>query len=689
MSVTEQLRSYGECVFSPGDWVETRCIQRTTRRIKRDWILAEHLADQADRLAALNAQGVDVYAGANRRIASGSTTDAGVDLCRTVFVDFDHLSDEPGASYDDIACARIAAAGLPLPTLRIFTGHGVHAYWRLASPIRPGEWSEVQNRLIVTLDSDPAIKNPERIMRLPGFANVKDPDHPVDCFILDADPSRIVDLADLLAHCRAAAQVVPVARVDEPGRTQERAAFTDPEKRAVAYAAKWPHCEEPGRNAAAYLHACQLVNDFSVPEDFALGLLRAWNAGNRPPLPDAEIISVMHSAQAYHRFTAGAKRDRGRQQVLPRPCRAGSSVEGAKTTQPGFNLRVVDLDRVIERETEWLHEGYVPLGALTIVGGNPGSGKTSLGMNYATCLSRGWAMPLAGAGSARTGTTIIIGEEDSASRVLRGRLRRMGADLGKIKVFEGLRIAGEDEPFTLDQGLGPLDALMDKYPDAKLLILDPITDFLGFDINPNSNQDVRRVLRPVNPWADRHNVAVLGITHLNKRKDDDAAFRLLGSMGFVAIARAVLGVAVHPEDADKPAWEKRRIVTPVKQSYSAEGDSLVFRLDRSDQTLLWDPCHLSMSATEALGGAASGKTASTTKAEAWLRGQLDNSQGPLTLSTLRARAEEERVCSERTLHRAAEKIGVARATIGFGPERVVWWGRPGMNLDLWVTNAAV
>ena len=43
-------------------------------------------------------------------------------------------------------------------------------------------WRNIQGALAEKLDSDKAIKNPERIMRLPGFKNVKN--EPVDCFIL-------------------------------------------------------------------------------------------------------------------------------------------------------------------------------------------------------------------------------------------------------------------------------------------------------------------------------------------------------------------------------------------------------------------------------------------------------------------------------------------------------------------------
>ncbi len=372
-------------------------------------------------------------------------------------------------------------------------------------------------------------------------------------------------------------------------------------------------------------------------------------------------------------------------EVTPLAAPAPKEELGGTCTKPrAIQLRIVGMDQVTERETEWLWPGWIPLGTLTIIGGNPGGGKTSLALDLSTRLSRGWAMPGRGNETGQCGMIVFIGEEDGASRTLRPRLRKMGADLTQIKILEGLIIGEDEAAFTLDRGLQPLDILMELYPETKLLILDPITDYLGFEVNPNSNAEVRRVLRPLNPWADRHNVAVVGVTHLNKRKDDDAAFRVLGSMGFVAVARAVLGVSIHPEDADKPAWEKRRVVTPIKESYAPEGDAVVFRIDRMTQTLLWDAEALPMGANEALSGGTKGKPTGTTKAEAWLRTQLANSQGPVEFATLQKRAEECGVCSERTLYRAGEKIGVSKLTEGFGPDKVVWWATPGVDIAEWL-----
>ena len=61
--------------------------------------------------------------------------------------------------------------GLPEPTAMVDTGgKSIHAYWRLQDPIPPDQWRQITRRLIAHCASDGSIKNPARVMRLPGFA---------------------------------------------------------------------------------------------------------------------------------------------------------------------------------------------------------------------------------------------------------------------------------------------------------------------------------------------------------------------------------------------------------------------------------------------------------------------------------------------------------------------------------------
>ena len=47
-------------------------------------------------------------------------------------------------------------------------GKSVHCYWVLSEPIGPSAWKPLQQRLLEHADADRSIRNPARVMRLPG-----------------------------------------------------------------------------------------------------------------------------------------------------------------------------------------------------------------------------------------------------------------------------------------------------------------------------------------------------------------------------------------------------------------------------------------------------------------------------------------------------------------------------------------
>jgi hypothetical protein len=62
---------------------------------------------------------------------------------------------------------------LPEPTVQVLTGgKSVHCYWLLSEPMPPDQWRVLQARLIAHCGSDQKLKDPCRLMRLPGFAYI-------------------------------------------------------------------------------------------------------------------------------------------------------------------------------------------------------------------------------------------------------------------------------------------------------------------------------------------------------------------------------------------------------------------------------------------------------------------------------------------------------------------------------------
>src|SRR5262249_19601439 len=89
------------------------------------------------------------------------------------------------------------------------------------------------------------------------------------------------------------------------------------------------------------------------------------------------------------------------------------------------------LTEVAARPIEWLWEGRIPRGKITILDGDPGVGKAALALGLAARVSRGAPMPLS-----RVGTTpadvVIFNDDDSLADTVRPRLEAAGADLTRI-----------------------------------------------------------------------------------------------------------------------------------------------------------------------------------------------------------------------------------------------------------------
>lgn len=178
-------RRFLDCLFEYDDLVEIRFLPM----VKSAFVKPKDFRQLDSDLEAKNAEGQDIYIGANPRSRNGGKT-KDVALARCVFADLDNVS-------PDVDLQRITDACFPEPTCAVASGHGLHVYWRLDRPMTDlSAWTACQKGLIARLGADPVIHDPPRIMRLPNFTNHKIP--PALCKVIDADPTRRYDLRQLI-----------------------------------------------------------------------------------------------------------------------------------------------------------------------------------------------------------------------------------------------------------------------------------------------------------------------------------------------------------------------------------------------------------------------------------------------------------------------------------------------------------
>ena len=212
------------------------------------------------------------------------------------------------------------------------------------------------------------------------------------------------------------------------------------------------------------------------------------------------------------------------------------------------------------------HDGRIPAGAMTMLGGLPDAGKSTLSCWIASELTKG-ALPGVYYGKPRN--VLIVSLEDTIDRVMLPRLIAVGADLSHVAF---IRAKGTSGIVDLTKHLGEIEAKA-KAKNAALVVVDPIIAALGNGkLDSHKDRDVRTVLAPAGMMAERLNLSLVGIGHFSKGAIN-ALMALGGSIGFVGAPRSVLVLISDPNDEDGHL-SPRRILGHVKSNWGAKQKSL-------------------------------------------------------------------------------------------------------------------
>lgn len=321
---------------------------------------------------------------------------------------------------------------------------------------------------------------------------------------------------------------------------------------------------------------------------------------------------------------------------------------------------------VEEQPVEWLWQGYIPRAALTVVDGDPATGKSSLTCDLAARVTSTLRMP-SGPPLPRPAGVVVLSCEDDTSRVIVPRLRQAGADLTRIV------LADQQRPLVLDDaGIRWLaDAI--RRVDAVLVTIDPLNGHLPAH-NSNRDADVRRVLAPLSNLAARTGVAIVMVRHLNKSGGDgqSALYRGGGSIAIIGTARAGFLFA-KPSNGD--AAERVLACTKMNLATTPPAQRLELHVERTAQhpTLRWlGEC--SYTADQLVGAASSGGPERKRERAARLLEQMLTA-GPVPKEDLVARAAAEGI-SEPTLKKAKQALGIADRKVGFGTTSYQEWFVP-------------
>lgn len=336
------------------------------------------------------------------------------------------------------------------------------------------------------------------------------------------------------------------------------------------------------------------------------------------------------------------------------------------------------------REVEWLWNGRVPLGMLTLFAGDPKLGKSYVTIAMAAAISRGAPLP-GDAAPEGPASAILMSAEDDPARTIVPRLKAAGADLSRVHILESIilprdepgegkepRAPFERLPTLLAHDLEAIEAAAGKLDNCKLIVIDPVSAYLA-GTDDHRNAELRGVLSPLKTMAERLNAAVLLVSHLSKSGGTNGKHRVIGSIAFVGACRANFLFVRDRNDADG----RRVLMCDNGGNLAPTAPTLAYVIENRDDgpRVEWNDETFAITVDEALAaeteaGQDAEEGAERRECDQWLRETL--AAGPVLVTDIKKAGSEDGF-SLAALKRAKRRIGAKSDREGFGPGSKCYW----------------
>ena len=198
-------------------------------------------------------------------------------------------------------------------------------------------------------------------------------------------------------------------------------------------------------------------------------------------------------------------------------------------------LEVVKASEIEPKEVKWLWYPYIPFGKVTLLQGDPGDGKSKLMLSIAALLSKGEPLPFT-----ETEENLIFIKEGEKS-----------LSFGDNRIREAIEMY-----------------------HAKLLILDPMSSYIGESCSMNNANETRAEFNHLIAVAKDTGCAIVIIAHMNKMRDTNPLYRTNGSIDIAGAARSILAITRTANSAN-PA---ERYLVQVKSNLAPMGSAILFEV---------------------------------------------------------------------------------------------------------------
>jgi P4 family phage/plasmid primase-like protien len=284
-----------------------RAMFYTVAQVLSDWPTIERQLDHMNRTQVEN-----IHHCINPRFRKpkkhGTNADVSHYVAAWVDVDFHGNEQAVRAQFDGVV-ADFKARDLQ-PSIVLESGRGMHAYWLFDKPYPKELARPVCAGIMDYFKISDSIHDPRRILRMPGFMNLKNPKDPKWCQIVDATWNRypIEVFKDFsITDLKKSVDDLEIEQ-EEKDRAKISTTSRDPKIEQIKDGVD----ESGGPYGGRHLSAVAMAGHYCAKlktRKLALYAITDWNKKNRPPLPDDEIEKIVEDIWAREEIKRAEEKD--------------------------------------------------------------------------------------------------------------------------------------------------------------------------------------------------------------------------------------------------------------------------------------------------------------------------------------------------------------------------------------------
>ncbi len=236
------------------------------------------------------------------------------------------------------------------------------------------------------------------------------------------------------------------------------------------------------------------------------------------------------------------------------------------------------LSAVTPKPVHWAWDQRIPAGAITLLIGDPNEGKSTLAIDIIARDSRGASMPPhdlpTGAAPA---SSLLLSAEDDLERTTLPRVLAAGGDPKRIHHLREVTPWNSATPrlVQIPTDVPLLENIIVQHR-CRYMVVDVFSAFIAEGLNQNADSDMRACLSVLSGMAERTQVSVILLAHMNKKENSRGMYRAGGSVAIIGAARAAFAVGPNPDDPSE------KVFAAVKHNLGPKPPSLTYRIEPAE-----------------------------------------------------------------------------------------------------------